>query len=267
MRVGVTSYNTPSSYSYIYTPQLTPRAIDPPHGIANVAQVLPIGSKRDAPPASLEKTYVSYLIKEIAATATLYRQAAGAVADAKPSRLETLYFGGGTPSLLSLDGLAAVMEAIDDAVGIPARQEGHAQDREQERKHEHEPEHEHDQQHPHREFPSPSRGLSPSTAVSEVTIEIDPGTFTSEKLKAYRALGVDRASVGVQSFTDSLLEASGRSHTADAAASALADLGDAGLGSWSIDLICGLPNQTMEMWDDSGRSKIPLSNQESARGH
>lgn len=209
-----------------------------------------IGSKAEVPPVSMEDTYVSYLTKEIAATAILYkRNAVAAAATAMvpthaeqehqqdaveaPSRLETLYFGGGTPSLLSLDGLHAVMSAIDAAVGVPphACQDDQDEATEQQQDYHYHHHHHHQQQptstihptseqlhHPHAGIVDthPSNASNSPTPhhpiVSETTIEIDPGTFTKDKLEAYRKLGINRASVGVQSFTDSLLESSGRSH-------------------------------------------------------
>jgi putative oxygen-independent coproporphyrinogen III oxidase len=80
---------------------------------------------------------------------------------------------------------------------------------------------------------------------AEVTMEANPGTFEAEKFAAYRDAGVNRLSIGVQSFNNEHLKALGRIHDASqaiAAASLVAKV----YATWNIDLMYGLPNQTIE---------------------
>ena len=83
---------------------------------------------------------------------------------------------------------------------------------------------------------------------AEVTLEANPGDFTARKLDAYLACGVNRLSIGVQSFDDDLLKILGRRHTAADAARAYQMAADAGFRNISIDLMYGLPHQRLEQW-------------------
>src|SRR5205085_4077283 len=76
----------------------------------------------------------------------------------------------------------------------------------------------------------------------------NPGTVTPETLRAYRSLGVNRASFGLQTFDDEQLRRLGRTHTADDARRTLANLRAADFTNISFDLIAGLPGQTIEQW-------------------
>lgn len=83
---------------------------------------------------------------------------------------------------------------------------------------------------------------------AEITLEANPGDFTARKLDAYLACGVNRLSIGVQSFDDDLLKILGRRHTAAAAAAAYRMAASAGFRDISIDLMYGLPYQRLEQW-------------------
>jgi oxygen-independent coproporphyrinogen-3 oxidase len=117
---------------------------------------------------------------------------------------DTIYFGGGTPSLLSPGQLELLLSTV------------------------------------HQRF-----AVSPD---AEVTMEINPGTITPETLLAFRSLGVNRASFGVQTFDDGELARLGRSHSADDARRTFRYLREAGFANVSFDLIAGLPGQTMPGW-------------------
>lgn len=82
----------------------------------------------------------------------------------------------------------------------------------------------------------------------EFTIEANPGTLTYEKLRAYRECGIDRLSMGVQSFDDELLRRIGRIHTAGKAEDAFRMAREAGFDNISLDLMYALPGQTMAQW-------------------
>jgi oxygen-independent coproporphyrinogen-3 oxidase len=114
---------------------------------------------------------------------------------------ETLYFGGGTPSLISSGFLHDVVNAVS---GRPW---------------------------------------------TEATLECAPGTVTPERAEAWRAGGINRISLGVQSFIAAELRQTGRAHSAEIVESEVALLRDAGLANINIDLIAGLPEQTAESWE------------------
>lgn len=83
---------------------------------------------------------------------------------------------------------------------------------------------------------------------AELTCEMDPATFTLRTAEAYRHLGVNRASVGAQSFDNDLLSACRRVHKRRDIEEAVSALRDAGFANISLDLISGLPGQTMDTW-------------------
>lgn len=86
---------------------------------------------------------------------------------------------------------------------------------------------------------------------AEITIEVNPGTLTSEKLAMYRGAGINRLSIGVQSFHDSILSGLGRIHSADTARKTVAMAKEAGFENISIDLMFAVPGLTMEIWKDT----------------
>lgn len=125
---------------------------------------------------------------------------------------DTVFFGGGTPSLLSpaqLERLLSRLHATFDIV----------------------PE-------------------------AEVTLETNPGTVTLEKLAAYRALGINRLSIGVQSFREEELSFLSRIHTGREALACVAMARRAGFENLSIDLIYSLPGQTPGQWEETLRRAI-----------
>ena len=128
--------------------------------------------------------------------------------------LRTVYFGGGTPSLLSPQQLGRVLDALHLTYGI---QEG-----------------------------------------AEVTVEMDPGTFGLDKAIAFRSMGVTRASMGVQSFDEGLLKAAGRGHGVHEVFESYRFLMEAGFLGVSLDLMSGLPGQTMELFENSLKQAVSL---------
>ncbi len=83
---------------------------------------------------------------------------------------------------------------------------------------------------------------------TEITAEGNPESLTLEVLEQWRALGINRVSVGVQSFQDRFLADLDRLHSRAEALAALARVKAAGYSDWSLDLIYGLPGQTVEDW-------------------
>jgi oxygen-independent coproporphyrinogen-3 oxidase len=91
----------------------------------------------------------------------------------------------------------------------------------------------------------------PGRPWAEATIEAAPGTVTPERVAAWRELGIDRVSLGVQSFVARELARTGRKHTAEIVQREVALLRSAGIQKINIDLIAGLPGQTPTSWRES----------------
>jgi putative oxygen-independent coproporphyrinogen III oxidase len=92
-----------------------------------------------------------------------------------------------------------------------------------------------------------------------VTMEMNPATVTAETLREYRALGINRASFGVQTFDDRDLKLLARGHDANDARQTFEMLRDAGFDNVSFDLIAGLPGQTLQAWERNLDEAIKLS--------
>ncbi len=86
---------------------------------------------------------------------------------------------------------------------------------------------------------------------AEVTLEANPGDFTPDKLGDFLRAGINRLSIGVQSFDDGLLTLLGRRHTAEDAVEAFRMAHDAGFDNVSIDLMYGLPHQNIGHWEET----------------
>ena len=129
--------------------------------------------------------------------------------------LRTIFFGGGTPSLIEPSDLGRVLKAVEARFAVP-------------------------------------NGI-------EITMEANPGTVAEARLAAFRALGVNRISFGVQSFDAGLLADLGRIHDPDQAASARRAARAAGFDSVNLDFIYGLPNQTLGQWRDTLTRAVELA--------
>lgn len=146
------------------------------------------------PRASLMEAYAEALLREI----HLYRP----LLEAAP--IETVFFGGGTPSWLPLPLWERIFTAL--------------------------------------------RQL-PTFLPTEVSLEANPEDLTPERLSAWKAMGVTRVSVGVQSFAPEVLKALGRWHRPEVAQSALEWVAQAGFTSWNADLIFAVPGQMLDSWE------------------
>jgi putative oxygen-independent coproporphyrinogen III oxidase len=131
--------------------------------------------------------------------------------------LETIFFGGGTPSLLTVAQLGQILDWLGGKFGIA----NHA----------------------------------------EISMEIDPGTFDLVQLQGYLQAGVNRVSMGVQAFQDHLLQLCGRSHSVSDIYQAVDLIHQAGVDNWSLDLISGLPQQTLSDWEAALAAAIALNPQ------
>ena len=91
----------------------------------------------------------------------------------------------------------------------------------------------------------------PGRPWQEATIEAAPGTVTQERAAGWAQLGLNRVSLGVQSFVQRELARTGRKHTAEIVAREVAVLRETGLANFNVDLIAGLPGQTVASWRES----------------
>jgi oxygen-independent coproporphyrinogen-3 oxidase len=82
----------------------------------------------------------------------------------------------------------------------------------------------------------------------EITLEANPGTINEAKLRSFLQLGINRISIGVQSFDEALLNKLGRGHSVEDTRQAIRLLQKLDFKSWSLDLIYGLPKQTLQSW-------------------
>jgi oxygen-independent coproporphyrinogen-3 oxidase len=121
-----------------------------------------------------------------------------------PLVCDTLYFGGGTPSVLKTKDIERIVENAYRLFNFL-----------------------HD---------------------TEITIEVNPGTVTPEKLKEYQSIGVNRINIGVQSFNDEFLDFLGRIHSSNDADKTIKWARKAGFDNIGIDLIYGIPGQTKKTW-------------------
>ena len=129
-------------------------------------------------------------------------------------RVCSLFIGGGTPTLVDADFIAALLNAC--------------------------------------------RGIAPFDDDAEITMEGNPGTLTPQKLVVYRSAGVNRLSLGAQSFDDGLLRSLGRIHMSAQVVEAVEMARAAGFDNLNLDLMYALPGQTMAQWRDTLDAAIAL---------
>jgi oxygen-independent coproporphyrinogen III oxidase len=98
-------------------------------------------------------------------------------------------------------------------------------------------------------------GLSPR---AEITVEANPGDLNASRVEAYLSAGMNRLSLGVQTFDDRLLRLLGRRHTASEAIEAYFDARRGGAANVSLDLMYGLPGQTVEHWQATLQTAVSL---------
>lgn len=122
----------------------------------------------------------------------------------KGEKIESIYFGGGTPSLLTKEELASILESLDQHYDC--------------------------------------------TAVKETTIEVNPDDMSKAYLADLKSLGINRLSVGIQSFREEDLTWMNRSHNSKEALDCLENVKAVGFDSMSLDLIYGFPDLTVEAW-------------------
>ena len=102
------------------------------------------------------------------------------------------------------------------------------------------------------------KALTPWDAAEEVTFECEPGTLTGSKLSVIRGLGVTRLSLGVENFSDKVLELNGRAHRSPEVFQAYEQARTLGFPQINIDLIAGMLGETEENWRDSVQKTLAL---------
>jgi oxygen-independent coproporphyrinogen-3 oxidase len=95
----------------------------------------------------------------------------------------------------------------------------------------------------------------------EITLEANPENITREMMDAYRRVGINRVSIGVQSLNEPLLQTLSRQHSAQKAIDAIEDTFEVGIDNISIDLMYDLPGQTLEAWKQTIKRacELPIS--------
>ena len=150
----------------------------------------------------LREPYVRALLAEIALAGEQARHD-----DGSPRRARTIFFGGGTPSLLTVTQIKRLLHACRATFALDED--------------------------------------------AEITLEANPGTLTSEQLVGLRAAGINRLSLGSQSFDAQLLKTLGRIHTPVEITQALSHARAAGFTSINLDFMFGLPAQSMRQWQET----------------
>lgn len=93
----------------------------------------------------------------------------------------------------------------------------------------------------------------------EISVEANPGTVNASKIEGLLSLGVNRMSLGIQSFNDSELKTLGRVHTAAEALEVSGLVKSSGVKNFSVDLMYGIPGQTMKTWEETLSKTVELS--------
>ena len=158
---------------------------------------------------SLAERYIDALAAEISYWGESLRAQFG-----RPLEVDSIYFGGGTPSIVEPGQLAAIVDCCKENLHV--------------------------------------------VQGAEVTIEINPGAFSRAKIEGWLACGINRASVGVQSFIDRELVSLSRTHTANDAFQTIQLLRESGMRNISLDLIAGLPEQSLSDWESNLREALAI---------
>lgn len=130
-------------------------------------------------------------------------------------RVDTVYFGGGTPSILPPDALAAVLTALRRSFDVSPK--------------------------------------------AEITFEANPDSVTPRLLRRLKSEGFNRVSLGIQSDDDEMLQRLGRPHSYEDAVNAVKRIRRAGYKNLSVDLMYGLPDQTLEDWQRTLTNVLQLT--------
>lgn len=158
--------------------------------------------------------FVKAICREIEAGGRKYGFAAP---EGESRQVDTIFFGGGTPSLLSADELEGILTAVKKSFPIWEN--------------------------------------------AEISMECNPATASAARLAAYRNLGINRLSIGAQSFDDGVLRILGRLHSSADTLRTVEEARRAGFDNISLDLMFAIPDQTEEIWKDTLRQALELDPQ------
>src|SRR6202163_733540 len=150
------------------------------------------------------ENYVARLLEDIANSHELASELGCALGFTDEDTADSIYLGGGTPSILDASQLLRIFAAVRDQFSVAAD--------------------------------------------AEITVECAPGTLTPALIETLLQCGVNRVSLGVQSFVDHEAQSVGRLHKRSTVLEEIGRLRKSGLGNINIDLIAGLPHQTAESW-------------------
>ena len=139
----------------------------------------------------------------------------GRTLDLSQYHIDTIFFGGGTPNLLSHDHIEQVLAALHQIV--------------------------------------------PGGENMEIGMEINPGEASLDKLKAYHSIGINRMSIGMQSFQPELLKFMSRIHTVEQSIASYHHVREAGFENVSADLIFAVPGQSRELWESDLQRLIEMN--------
>lgn len=151
--------------------------------------------------------YLEALVQEIRGVGKLEEQ--------EGWQVQSVFFGGGTPSLLTGDEMRSLLEEVRNSFLL--------------------------------------------SSSAEISMEANPGTLSSEKLRAYAAAGINRLSLGCQSLKDEELKSLGRIHTREEFLEAFHMAREAGFENINVDLISGLPKQSVSDWEENLRETAVLA--------
>ncbi len=158
-------------------------------------------------PDSMILPYLDALRAEIQGAGSICRELGIDRGEIDSRVVDTVYFGGGTPSLLSAERIAGIIQVLKEVFDLAGN--------------------------------------------VEMTLEVNPGTVSPEKAKAHVAIGVNRVSIGMQTFQDHLLRRIGRSHSVADSIETYNLYRESGIENISLDLILGLPSQSQKEWSDN----------------
>ncbi|MEI6515309.1 MAG: coproporphyrinogen-III oxidase family protein [bacterium] len=181
----------------------------------------------------------------------LRREMEAAIAEFGPLSPSTIFFGGGTPTLLPMDQLEQLLDLIRISTvrrSEPQRDAEHAD----EEKNKNSP-----------RLRSWRSSAVPSLQLDDVkpfewSCEANPGSLDSAKLELLKSAGVNRISLGVQSLDDGVLRQLGRRHTARDVHSAVAAIRRAGYDNWGLDLIACVPGVDVAAWRKTLQAAVAL---------
>ena len=149
----------------------------------------------------------------------------------QPYEVISIFFGGGTPTVLESGQLIEILESCKESFNLKSDLPL---------------------------VPSLRRRGRGRSHNAEITIEANPETFTADKLRELRKGGFNRISIGVQSFNDRFLKKLGRIHDSKKAYQGILSARDAGFENISIDLMFGIPDETLSDWESDIKAAIEL---------